>query len=194
MFLDRDGVLNRAPVRDGRPHPPSTLDELEILPGVPAAVARLRQADFMAIVVTNQPDIARGVATKEVVEQLNDALAAAVPIHEVLVCPHDDADGCACRKPRPGLLLEAAARLQVDLTRSFMVGDRWRDVEAGSRAGCTTVFIDRAYDERRPSEADLTVDDLPSAVDWILVADGHSTRRMAVSSAPPTDATIRESR
>ena len=168
VFLDRDGVLNRAYVRDGRPHPPARVDELEVLPGVAAAVERLREAGFDAIVVTNQPDIARGTTTAAGVDAIHRALRSVVAVDDVLVCPHDDADDCACRKPRPGMLVAAAERRGIDLSASVMVGDRWRDVEAGRRAGCTTVFVDRGYDEPRPTGSDAEVADLPAAVTWIL--------------------------
>lgn len=168
VFLDRDGVLNRAFVRDGRPHPPARVDDLEVLPGVAAAVERLREAGFQAIVVTNQPDIARGTTSPAHVDAIHRTLRAVVPVDEVLVCPHDDADGCSCRKPLPGLLVDAAERRGIDLAASVMVGDRWRDVEAGRAAGCRTVFVDRGYREPRPTGSDAEVPDLPAAVTWIL--------------------------
>jgi len=176
VFLDRDGVINRAVVRDGRPFPPATEAELEILPGVAAALARLREAGFRLIVVTNQPDVARGTQRREVVDRMHARLAAALPIDEFRVCDHDDADGCACRKPKPGLIEAAARDAGVALAESFMVGDRWRDVEAGQRAGCATIFIDRGYHERRPETADAVVGSLPDAADWILTR-ARSERR-----------------
>ena len=168
VFLDRDGVLNRAEVRDGRPYPPAAVADLELLPGVEEACAELRRAGFVLVVVTNQPDVARGTRTRESVDELNQALAAALPLDDVVVCPHDDADACACRKPLPGMLVDAAGRWGVDLAASFMVGDRWRDVEAGRRAGCRTVFLHRGYSEPMPEAPDATVSDLPTAARWIL--------------------------
>jgi D-glycero-D-manno-heptose 1,7-bisphosphate phosphatase len=168
VFLDRDGVLNRAFVRDGRPYPPARVDDLEVLPGAVAAVERLREAGFCTIVVTNQPDIARGTASQSSVDEINRSLRAVVPVDEVLVCPHDDADGCHCRKPHPGLLVDAADRLGIDLSASVMVGDRRRAIEAGRRARCRTIFVDHGYDEPRPDHPDAVVPDLPTAVAWIL--------------------------
>jgi D-glycero-D-manno-heptose 1,7-bisphosphate phosphatase len=168
VFLDRDGVLNAAVVRDGHPYPPVSVDEVEILPGVEEACTRLRGAGFDLVVVTNQPDIARGTQTIEAVSRINDALLAAVPLDEVVICPHDDADGCDCRKPKPGMLVAAAQRRGIDLAASFMVGDRWRDVEAGRRAGCRVVFVDYGYDEELAHEPDIVVRDLGAAADWIL--------------------------
>ena len=168
VFLDRDGVLNRALVRAGRPYPPRRPEEFELLPGVQAACAELRAAGYELIVVTNQPDIARGILSVDVLEQLNDALRGAVEVDEIVVCPHDDSDDCPCRKPRPGMLISTAERRHLDLTESFMVGDRWRDVEAGRRAGCGTVFIDRGYDERAVNASDCVVSGISEAAAWIL--------------------------
>ena len=168
VFLDRDGVLNRAEVRDGKPYPPATLDELAILPGVPEALARLRAAGFLLLAVTNQPDVARGAQRREVVEAMHARLMRELPLDEIFVCYADGPDNPR-RKPNPGLLLDAAAKHGVDLAASFMVGDRWRDVEAGARAGCRTVFLDYCYRERRPSAPpDRVVMNLSAAADWIL--------------------------
>jgi len=176
VFLDRDGVLNRANVVDGKPLPPASVDELELLPGVGQACRELHEAGLLLIVVTNQPDVARGTQTMEAVEALNRELSSRLPLDEVRVCPHDDADRCQCRKPAPGLLLDAAHDWGIDLENSVMVGDRWRDVEAGRRAGCKTVFIDSGYSERPPEAPDLTVRGLGEAVHWILErsAEGRS--------------------
>jgi D-glycero-D-manno-heptose 1,7-bisphosphate phosphatase len=168
VFLDRDGVLIRAFVRDGIPRPPASLDELEVLPGVVDACGELRDAGFLLICVTNQPDIARGAVTAAEVEALNDRVQELLGLDAVLTCPHDDADECDCRKPRPGLLLRAAARFDVDLTASVMVGDRWRDIEAGRAAGCATVFVRHGYAERQPENPDLDTDSLGAAVSWLL--------------------------
>jgi D-glycero-D-manno-heptose 1,7-bisphosphate phosphatase len=168
VFLDRDGVLNSAPVRDGRPRSPSTVAEVEILPGVPRACERLRGQGFLLIVVTNQPEVARGRLERRTVEEINDFLRNRIPLDDVRVCYHDDPDGCDCRKPKPGMLLAAARDLNISLNRSFVVGDRWRDIEAGRRAGCRTVLIDYGYAEPHPSGMDLTTHALSSAVDWIL--------------------------
>ena len=167
VFLDRDGVIDRPIVQDGKPHPPASLSELEILPGVPEALERLRAAGFRLIVVTNQPDVARGKQTRESVEMIHAALSAQLPLDEFRVCYHDDGDQCHCRKPQPGLLLEAARDTGVDLSASLMVGDRWRDVEAGRRAGCMTILIDYGYAEPQ-GKADVRVRSLAEAADWIL--------------------------
>lgn len=170
VFLDRDGVLNRPVVHDGHPFPPASLEEMEILPGVCAACAALRESGFLLIVVTNQPDISRSTQSLAMVAEMNKWLKTELALDDVRVCPHGDSDACACRKPLPGLLTEAAAEWKIDLSESFMVGDRWRDVEAGKRAGCRTVFIDYGYREQRPSAQDRDAVDLRGAADWILSA------------------------
>lgn len=168
VFLDRDGVLNAARIVDGRPLPPRTLGELEILDGARAACAELSDAGFTLIGVTNQPDIARGTTDRATVDALNHAVTEALALDDLVVCPHDDADDCACRKPRPGMILAAAARWDIDLEHSVTVGDRWRDVEAGKAAGTKTVYIDRNYAERRPESPDLTVAGLEESTAWII--------------------------
>jgi D-glycero-D-manno-heptose 1,7-bisphosphate phosphatase len=169
VFLDRDGVINRTIVRDGKPYPPSSKEELEILPDAPEALAQLRDAGFHLVVVTNQPDVARGTRTRESVEEIHATLVAdGLPIHSFHACYHDDADHCNCRKPSPGMLEETARQEGIDLSGSYMVGDRWRDVEAGQRAGCMAVFIDRNYAERKPTEPYVRVSSLKEAADWIL--------------------------
>jgi transaldolase len=166
VFLDRDGVINRAVVRKGRPFAPASLDELEILPGVPEALDRLKRAGLPIIVVTNQPDVARGKQRLEVVEAINAKLKAQLPIDEIRVCYHDDVDNCDCRKPKPGLLTRPPL---YDLPRSVMVGDRWRDIDAGKNAGIgMTVLVDYQYDEALRSEPDVRVESLDDAVPKIL--------------------------
>lgn len=168
VFLDRDGVLNAAFAREGRPHPPRSVAELEILPGVPDALAALKRAGYVLLAVTNQPDVARGTTTRAAVEEIHAALRAALPLDGVYCCWHDDADACACRKPAPGLLLDGAREHGVDLARSFMVGDRWRDTEAGVAAGCRVVFVDHGWRERQPARFDARVKSLAEAARWIL--------------------------
>ncbi len=169
VFLDRDGVLNEAVVRDGKPHPPAALADLRIPAGTAQALARLKERDFLLLVVTNQPDVARGTQQRQAVEDMGRRLRAELPLDDVLTCYHDDQDDCDCRKPRPGLMTRAAQRYGIDLSHSYLIGDRWRDVDAGANAGCKTVWIDRGYAEQAPvSVPDARVGSLPEAVDWIL--------------------------
>src|SRR3954447_11025281 len=168
VFLDRDGVINRAVVRDGKPHPPDSIEELEVLAGVPDALLKLRDAGFRLIVVTNQPDVARGTQTREAIEAMHVDLMSTLPVDDVVTCYHDDDDACDCRKPKPGALVDAANRHGVELKRSFMVGDRWRDIEAGQRAGCRCLFVDRGYAEQQPAGSFVRVPSLAAAAEWIL--------------------------
>jgi D-glycero-D-manno-heptose 1,7-bisphosphate phosphatase len=168
VFLDRDGVINRVVLRNGRPYPPDSLEEFEVLPGVPAALARLKAAGFRLIIATNQPDVGKGTQRREVVEAIHEFVRSTLPVDDVRVCYHVDRDACNCRKPRPGMLLEAAREWDVDLAASFMVGDRWRDIEAGRAAGCKTIFVQAHYDERQPDSSDATVSSLPEASAFIL--------------------------
>ncbi len=169
VFLDRDGVLNRAVVRAGKPYPPADLRELELLPGVAEALLRLRAEGFLLISVTNQPDVARGATPRWTVEAINAQLMRELALDEISVCYHDDADRCHCRKPEPGLLTDAAGRYNIALVRSFMVGDRWKDIEAGHRAGCSTVRIDAGYAEvERGRPPHFRCTSLAEAADWIL--------------------------
>jgi len=170
IFLDRDGVLN-ASILDagGRPLPPRSAAELTILPGVPEACAALRQAGFLLIGCTNQPDIARGTTPRAFVDWVNAQVSAAVGLDEMRVCPHDDADACHCRKPRPGMLTDAAAAHGIDLDSSWMVGDRFRDIEAGQAAGCQTLLIDYGYPERPPARPPTAIAaSLPAGLHFIL--------------------------
>lgn len=169
VFLDRDGVINRAVVRDGKPYPPDSVDELEILPGIVERLQSLKNRGFEIIVTTNQPDVSRGTQTREQVEAIHAAIKSALPVDEFVVCWHDDRDGCDCRKPKPGLLLRPMIEQSMKSADCFMVGDRWRDVEAGRRAACRTVFIDYGYREKQPEPpADKTVGSTEEALNWIL--------------------------
>jgi D-glycero-D-manno-heptose 1,7-bisphosphate phosphatase len=174
VFLDRDGVLVRPRVIDGRPYPPTGLQDFELLPGVEDACRALRESGFLLVVVTNQPDIARGMQSSEMVEQMHDVLRERLKLDDIRVCPHDDADHCRCRKPEPGMVLDAAAALDVDLGTSYLVGDRWRDVEAAARAGCRAIFVGRGYAEGLPDSPHLVAEDLLAAVPLIV---GGSARR-----------------
>lgn len=166
VFLDRDGVINVAPVRGGRPFSPMSPDEVTVPPDVPDALAQLKAAGYRLVVVTNQPDVATGRQRRETVEAINESLATRLPLDEFRVCYHQDGDGCGCRKPEPGLLLQEPLH---DIGRSVMVGDRWRDIEAGVRAGvAATILIDHGYEEAITVEPTIRVRSLAEAADWIV--------------------------
>lgn len=168
VFLDRDGVINRVRVRNGTPCPPASPQDLELLPGVAEALSALKACGYALVVVTNQPDVARGSTTRESVEAIHARMRSELCLDAILTCFHDNHDDCECRKPRPGLLLQAARDLGLDLASSFMIGDRWKDVEAGARAGCRTLYIDCGYDERSPTSYDYRVASLPEAAGVVL--------------------------
>ena len=168
VFLDRDGVINEAKVIDGKPYPPNTLAELKIIEGVKDSLSLLRDYGYYCIVITNQPDVARGKTPIETVEEINRFLLTNLAIDEILSCYHDDNAGCQCRKPKPGAILNAAKKYDIDLKGSYMIGDRWRDIEAGQGAGCDTFFIDYQYNEKRPANPTYTVNSLSEAVKIIL--------------------------
>jgi len=169
VFLDRDGVLAEPVVVAGKPFAPESVDQLRILKQARILLERLKELGFLLIVVTNQPDVARGTLSGAELDRMHETLADALPVDEILDCRHDDGDRCECRKPKPGMLLEAARKHGIDLRASFVIGDRWKDVEAGTSAGCRTVEIDWGYRERRPStEPDAVVSSLAEAVEWII--------------------------
>jgi D-glycero-D-manno-heptose 1,7-bisphosphate phosphatase len=169
VFLDRDGVLNDPVVRDGKPYPPRSVSDVRVSTGAVEGCERLKAEGFVLAVVTNQPDVARGTTQYSTVNEINAYLQSRLPLDSVWVCPHDDPDRCSCRKPAPGLLYMAAEHHHIDLPASFLVGDRWRDIEAGQAAGCRTILIShRGYDEPLTVPPDHTAADLAHAAAWIL--------------------------
>jgi D-glycero-D-manno-heptose 1,7-bisphosphate phosphatase len=141
VFLDRDGVLNHTIFRDGKPRAPYTLEDFKLFADVPEAIDLLRKNHFFLVIVTNQPDVARGWVSKEAVDLVNNKLLELIKIDDIRICFHDSGENCNCRKPRPGMLLEAASQHKIDLKSSYMIGDRHSDVEAGIAAGCKTILI-----------------------------------------------------
>jgi D-glycero-D-manno-heptose 1,7-bisphosphate phosphatase len=150
IFLDRDGVINRAIVRNGIPYSPREIKDFEILEGVKEALEILHKTEILPVVVTNQPDVSRGLISEEMVERQHSKLNEVLGIEHFYTCYHDDSDSCDCRKPKIGLFIEASKRLDIVLAASFLVGDRWKDVQAGQKAGCSCFFIDYQYSEKQP--------------------------------------------
>jgi len=171
LFLDRDGVLNKSFIRDGKTYAPRTLAEFQLLPGVEEAVRRAKDAGFLAIVVTNQPDVPSGITPRETADAMHAELRRRVALDDLKICFHLDADQCACRKPKPGMLLEAAAAHDIDLKASYLVGDRWRDIGAGRAAGCFTIFIDYGLAQDQPMQPHAITSSLAEAVDLILARE-----------------------
>jgi D-glycero-D-manno-heptose 1,7-bisphosphate phosphatase len=168
VFLDRDGVLNRSRLVDGVPTPPCSIGEVEILAGVIEGIKILKEHLLVPVVVTNQPDTARGLSTQSQVHSINHYIGSVTDIEYFYTCFHDDADNCDCRKPSIGLLKRAAKDLDLDIQNSFMVGDRWRDISAGQAAGCKSFFIDYSYPEKQPEMPFTKVSSLLEAVGIVI--------------------------
>jgi len=174
IFLDRDGVLNHPMIREGKSYPPSRVEDVEVYPGLREQLQRLKDRGFVLSVVTNQPDVARGTTPRATVEGINDLIAREIPaIDRFIVCFHDNNDGCDCRKPRPGMLLAGATEFDIDLARSYMVGDRCSDVVVGVAAASRTIFIDRAYREPPPTRYDHRVS---STLEALTIIESESQR------------------
>jgi D-glycero-D-manno-heptose 1,7-bisphosphate phosphatase len=168
VFLDRDGVLNHAMIKQGKPYPPSSLEELVIPDDALPALQMLKSLGYLLIGATNQPDVARGTTERSLVEAINARLLAVLPLDEIRVCYHDDHDACQCRKPLPGLMLQAAEEHGIELVDSIMIGDRWKDIEAGQRAQCKTIWLNRDYQESHPKQApNYITTSLMQAAIWI---------------------------
>ena len=175
VFLDRDGVINRALIREGKPYPAASVREFEILPGVEEACGKLKQAGFLLVVATNQPDVGRGTIRRENVEAIHAHLCRILPMIDRVEVSYDSGNEqppSEFRKPRPGLLLRAARDLGIDLARSFMVGDRWRDIDCGHAAGCTTVLVDYSYAEALRQPPHYRVKNLLEAAELIVELAG----------------------
>lgn len=178
VFLDRDGVINKAVIRDGKPYPPATLEEVVFPEGTLEAIQSLKISGYVVIVVTNQPDVAKGVQSKEMVESIHQTIKERFKVDDIKVCYHLDKDDCQCRKPKPGMILAAAQEYSVDLTESYMIGDRWRDIEAGNSAGCKTILIkpEVCYNETQAEGMVTTVNSLYEAA-MIILKDNFEKRR-----------------
>lgn len=168
VFLDRDGVINEAIIKNGKPYPPATFEELTISEGVHLALDILKSANYLIIGITNQPDVARKKTSQTLVEEINSSLISMLPIEEIFTCFHDDICQCKCRKPLPGMLLTAAQKYNIHLDTSFMIGDRGKDIQAGKAAGCKTIWLDYNYSEPRPAVLpDFVTYSLIQAARWI---------------------------
>lgn len=167
IFVDRDGVINNVYIREGKSYPPYTLQELFLLEGVKDAFQMSKDMGFLNIIVTNQPDIANGKQSIEMMEKIHDFIKERVPIDDIFVCLHADRDQCLCRKPLPGMLLSAQEKWHINFKKSFLVGDRWRDIGAAQAVGCESFFVEYNYQEQRPSPPYYAVTSLKEAVEKI---------------------------
>ena len=167
IFLDRDGVLNKPIIKNRKPYPPSKIEELEILPGVYEGIQLLRHSGFKLIVITNQPDVSRGSATIEIVDEINNFIIKQLKVDEIMCCFHDDNENCECRKPKPGMILEAVKKWDIDLSVSYLIGDRWRDIQTAKNIGLTSILIKYDYDEKKIN-ADFECNNLEEAANYIL--------------------------
>lgn len=154
---------------------PTRFDQFEFLPGVAKALAGLKQQGFVLVVVTNQPDVATGVTPRAIVDAMHARIRSELVVDDIKVCFHTDADYCSCRKPKPGMILEAAAERAIDLERSYLVGDRWRDIEAGRAAGCLPIFVDYGFQQDGPNRPAHIVRSLPEAVACIIHREQSGT-------------------
>ncbi len=168
VFLDRDGVIVVPEFRDRRSFAPRRLEDFRLYPGAAVSLQKLRQAGFLLAVVTNQPDVGNGLIPRSEVEAMHEVMTRELPLDAVKVCYHGQAEHCDCRKPKPGMILETARELGINLKKSFMVGDRSSDVEAGRAAGCTTVFIDLGYASPAPDSPDYVAHSIGEAADLII--------------------------
>ena len=172
VFLDRDGVINRTNVVDGKPFAPRSVHDFEILEGVPASLRSLEDMGFMIFVVTNQPDLGNGLVNWDTVDAMHAKLDF-LPITEIMICPHSQEYGCECRKPAPGMILQLARKYEIDLAESYLVGDRVSDLKAGIEAGCKVIFIDYNYRETKSFDASFSCSNLKDAVMFI----GHRQKK-----------------
>jgi D-glycero-D-manno-heptose 1,7-bisphosphate phosphatase len=168
VFLDRDGVIVVPEFRDRRSFAPRRLEDFRLYPDAAASLQRLKRAGFLLAVVTNQPDVGNGLIPRSEVDAMHEIMTRELPVDSVKACFHRQGDHCDCRKPKPGMILAAAGELGIDLAKSFMVGDRKSDVEAGRAAGCTTVFVDLGYAEPVPDVPDYVVHSIAEAADVII--------------------------
>lgn len=168
IFLDRDGVINKLITRGGKPQAPYTLEEFSLFPGVEEACLKLKQFDYLTIIVTNQPDVARGWVKSESVELINKRIMELLPIDDIKICFHTNSDNCLCRKPLPGMLIDAALHWGIDLMQSYMIGDRYGDISAGVNAGCKTILVGPGDAQGNHPDPDHVVDSLLEGVAIIL--------------------------
>lgn len=147
IFLDRDGIINKVIIRNGKPSSPRRFEEFRFLPNVKKNLKIFKKMGFLNIIFTNQPDVSRGFLEIEELEKMHKLIAEKLPVDDIKFCPHDDSDNCPCRKPKPGLILQAVKKWSIDLKKSYVIGDSWKDMGAGRAASCQTIMIKRKYNK-----------------------------------------------
>ena len=167
IFLDRDGTLNKAFIKKGLPISPASFSKFKILPGVKSSITKLKKLKYLCLLITNQPDVSRKKIKKKVVIKMNKFIKKKINLDDVFVCYHDDNDNCNCRKPKPGLLIKASKKWKINFKKSFMIGDRWKDISAGKKVGCKTIFINNNYKKDKIVKANFTFKSLSKAVNKI---------------------------
>ncbi|HOV88836.1 MAG TPA: HAD family hydrolase [Candidatus Paceibacterota bacterium] len=167
IFLDRDGVINKAIIRAGGFSSPWSLDEFEIIDEVEEVLKEFKKLEFLNIIITNQPDIARGNLLLRELEKMHQIILERLPVDDIQYCPHDDKDNCDCRKPKPGMILRAAQKWNIDLNHSYVIGDRWKDIKASKAAGCKAFLIRREYNLDYQEDYDFEINNLKEVVEFI---------------------------
>ncbi len=170
VFLDRDGVINEVVFHDSdKPSSPWKFEEFKLVSEIKRPLDEISSMGYYLFIVSNQPDISRGYIEAGTIEKINNIIYEHLPIQEILVCPHDDKHNCYCRKPRPGMLIELSKKWGIDLKTSFLIGDNWKDIEAGKAAGCTTILLDKPYNQA--VKADYRVTNLEEGVNLIKILE-----------------------
>ena len=166
VFLDRDGVINKVAIKDGKAYSPRCFDEFEFVENVAGQLERIKEAGYLTVVVTNQPDIARGKMDISELHKMSDIIRRNLAVDDIFVCLHDDIDNCHCRKPKPGMMFDAAKKYDIDLSNSFLVGDSWKDMEAARNAGCEGILVKASYN--KDVTCSRSVENLAEAIDIIM--------------------------
>lgn len=167
IFFDRDGVINNAVLRKGRPYSPIDWSEFSWVSGIQYVSQKLKEAGFLLFCITNQPDVGRRLQDHSMIEAFHQYILENLPLEKIYAC-YDCNDENPLRKPKPGMILELCKQYELDLEDCWVVGDRWKDVDAGNAAGCRTIFLDYGYDEALKSTPDYIISDLHELISLII--------------------------
>ena len=166
VFIERDSILNEVRSGPKQQIPPMGLEDFKIISEAAEPLKKLKAVGFVLIATTNQPGLSRGDQSRRELDRMHDMLRRSFPLDDIMLCPHDEADQCPCRKPRPGLLIEAAFKWHLNLDHSFVVSDKWQDAEAARSAGCTSLLVNSPWIKQ--VHRDFVLPNLGSIVDKIL--------------------------